>query len=422
MNALKESFLQEVLLNIKSKEAKELVRKELTYHLKQAKSEMVAKGLPEEQAEETAVQNMGSPAKLGQHFNKLYRPKIDWILLSLFLIAIMMGILPQLHANDQYQGNFLMRQVIYIILGAAVAFITMRVDYRKTEKLGWFFLVLGLTVMLALNFAANVIINGQRFIRIAGFVISGTTVLPILLMFWTSYLSKKKPKLVVIFGVYLITVFLFTILPSLTDAAIYSVLVLALFMCSALNRKVIYTTVGVGFGLLAAFVALLWYMAKDYQLVRLFAFWHPEDYANNAGYMYIKIRELMTEGGWFGNQQPKYVPDSMTDLAFANIAYYFGWVVAGILLVVLASLLVRMLLVSLQIKDRYGKQLMVAVCSLFSVQVIYNIGMILGFLPIVSISLPFISYGMTPTLLNSLLIGIALSVYRRKDFVVMERA
>ncbi|WP_251550784.1 FtsW/RodA/SpoVE family cell cycle protein [Neobacillus muris] len=417
MNKLSQSFLQEVLLNIKSKEAKELVRKELTYHLEQAKLEMLSKGISEEEAEEKAVHNMGNPNKLGHHFNKLYRPKMDWILLSLFLIAILMGLLPQLHVQDQYTGNFLLKQSIYILLGVVVALVVMVIDYRKTERLGWYFLALGSFILLALIFTPNVIINGERFIEFAGFAISGTTVLPILLMFWASYSSKKKANIVVIFSVYIVTVFMFTLLPSLTDAAIYSVFLLILFIFSGNKRMVIYSTVGISLGLLAAFTALLWFTAKDYQLVRIFAFLHPEDYADNAGYTYIKVRELITEGGWFGQQKPKYVPEIMTDLAFANITYYYGWLVAGFLLIVFVSLLTRMLIVSRQIRDRYGKQLMVAVCSLFSIQFLYNVGMVFGFLPIISISLPFISYGMTPTILNSLLIGIALGVYRRKNIV-----
>jgi cell division protein FtsW (lipid II flippase) len=77
-----------------------------------------------------------------------------------------------------------------------------------------------------------------------------------------------------------------------------------------------------------------------------------------------------------------------------------------------------LIILSTKIKDRFGKQLILGVCSLLSIQFIYNVGMILGLLPIISMSLPFISYGLTPTVMNSLLIGIVLSVYRRKNLVL----
>ncbi|WP_066050711.1 FtsW/RodA/SpoVE family cell cycle protein [Robertmurraya korlensis] len=91
---------------------------------------------------------------------------------------------------------------------------------------------------------------------------------------------------------------------------------------------------------------------------------------------------------------------------------------AGFVFVLLSLLLFKLLILFAQIKDQFGKQLILGVCSLLSVQFAYNVGTILGLLPIISMSLPFISYGLTPTVLNSLLIGIVLSVYRRKNLVL----
>jgi cell division protein FtsW (lipid II flippase) len=420
MGNLKERFLQEVLHYIKSKEAKEHVLKELSYHMKQAKVEMVSKGLSESEAEEKSVMQMGSPTELGQHFNKIYRPKMDWILLGLFLITIMMGLLPTLNVQDQYAENFLLKQTIYMVMGTAVALIVMFVDYRKMEKLTWFFLSSSLFILLALNFFPNVILNGVKYFRVAGLTFGGTTVLPLLLMFWACYLSKKKPKLLVILGIYLFTMLLYMGLPDMITQIIYSVLILALFFGSALKRKIIYSTIGTCFGLMAIFILIFLHHAPEYQMRRILGFLRPEDYADNAGYIYLKVKELITGGGWFGNQKhPIYMVEMTTDLAFANITYYFGWIIAGFLVIILSLLLVRMVMISGQIQDRFGKQLMVGVCALFSTQFVYNIGMVLGFLPIISMSLPFISYGMTPTLLNSFLIGLALSVYRRKHLVLV---
>ena len=73
-----ERFLTEVTNHIKSKEAKDLVATELNFHLKQAKNMWMDKGLSEEVAEDKAVEQMGSPIKLGQELNKLHKPKVDW--------------------------------------------------------------------------------------------------------------------------------------------------------------------------------------------------------------------------------------------------------------------------------------------------------------------------------------------------------
>lgn len=416
MTNLREHFLTEVMQYIKSREAKEAVYKELSYHLKKSKSELVSKGLTENEAEEQVIKHMGSPAKLGTQFNKLYQPVFDWKLFGLFIIIISMGILPIINAD----GFSMSRQIINIVLGILVTITIMLIDYRKIKKLGWLFFIVAFGLLLALNFFPNAMINGVSIIRILGFTISGASLLPILLLFWAFYLSKEKPNLIVIYSVYLISVILFIRLSNFTDFFIYSVLVLTLFLSSSINKMTVYKTICVYFGLLLTYVSVFWFTAKELQKIRLLAFLNPTEYQHNVGFIYIVLKEFRTQSGWFGHKQlPKYyIQELATDMVFANIMYFYGWLVSGFLLVLLSLLFYRMIILSSQIKDRFGRQLIIGVCSLLSFQFVYNVGTVLGLLPHISMSLPFISYGITPMVLNSLLIGIVLSVYRRKNLVL----
>jgi cell division protein FtsW (lipid II flippase) len=421
MSQNKESFLHEVLHYIKSKEAKGLVNKELSYHLNMSTQELINQGMSEHEAEKKAVMQMGNPTELGTRFNKLYRQRIDWTLLALFITIILMSLLPILSIQDQYTENILMKQTIYIVSGTVFALLVMFFDYRKMEKLRWLFLAVGFVLLLALNFTPNVIMNGVGYIKLAGFTISSTTTLPFLLMFWASYFSKEKPSLFVALVIFFLTLFLYMTMPNLKDVLIYGGLTLTLFCYSTINRKTIYTTICVALTLFLTFLTFFWFSAAEYQKVRILAFLHPEDYAQDAGFMYLRVQELINGGGWFGKQtMPKYVSTITTDMAFANITYFYGWILAGFLFILLLLLLVRMVVVSGQIKDRFGKQLVIGVCSYIAIQCIYNIGMVLGFLPLIAISLPFVSYGMTPTVIHSLLIGVTLSVYRRKNLVAVQ--
>jgi cell division protein FtsW (lipid II flippase) len=202
----------------------------------------------------------------------------------------------------------------------------------------------------------------------------------------------------------------------------YGILVLVLFVRSAVNRKTIIATISSVSSILALFGILAWFTSKEYQKVRILAFLNPKEYSETSGFMYIKIREMLAEGGWLGNpEKTESIPNLHSDYAFVNITYFYGWLMAGLLIIVLGLLMARMISVGGQIKDPYGKQLVTGAIALYSVQFIYNIGMTLGILPIISISLPFISYGLTPAILNAFVIGIALSVYRRKDFTAAHR-
>ncbi|WP_066050707.1 FtsW/RodA/SpoVE family cell cycle protein [Robertmurraya korlensis] len=327
MGNIKEHFLSEVLQHIKSKEAKEVVYKELSYHIRMSKVDLVSKGTNEKEAEEKAIKQMGSPNELGIHFNKLYRPMFDWKLFSLFLFIIIMGILPTLndYAQERYAGNLMLNQKIYIILGIFVSIIVMLIDYRKIKKMGWFFLIAGIGLLLTLNLLPNVEINGVGYIHLFGITITGSSLFPLLLVFWAFYLSKKKPKLIVVLAVYLLSVFLYMGLPSFPSVIIYSVLVFGLFLFSSISKKVIYGTIGVSFTLILILVSFLWFTAKEYQKVRLLAFLNPDEYAQNAGYTYIVLKNLLSDGGWVGNQDPpSYVGILTPDMAFANITYFYG--------------------------------------------------------------------------------------------------
>jgi len=418
MKNLKEYFMEEVLQQIKSKEARNFVQKELAYHLRKSKSEMVAKGLSEEAAEEKAVLQMGSPSELGQQFNKLHRPRIDWMLFGLFICAFGMSLLPLLSVKDPFAFSIVGNQTVFIVAGVATAITMMYFDYRKLEKRKWLFFSFGMLMLLALLFIPNLTINGTPYIRILGLNISSITSLPFLFLFWASYLSKQKPKLWVIIPIYFITAFLFVSLAALPVAMIYSLLILVLFWGGAFKKKTVYITTGIVASMAILLSILLWVVGKPYQKDRIVGFLSPESDPSGSGYLYLKIKELIVGGGWFGNEKaPQFVPEMSTNFPFANVTYYYGWLVASGLVLVLVLLACRMLFITKKINDPFGKQLVTGAIALFSIQFLYNIGMSLGMLPFISISLPFISYGLTPAILNSFIIGVALSVYRRKDFV-----
>ncbi|WP_180827240.1 FtsW/RodA/SpoVE family cell cycle protein [Bacillus sp. UMB0728] len=421
MAAEKEGFLSEVKKHIKSKEAKVFIHKELEHHLQETKTELMSEGIEETEAEEKAVLQMGSPAELGMQLNKIHKPRVDWLLIGLLAAAFGMGLLPLISIQNVYNSNFVAHQIVYIGLGLLAALAFMFFDYRKLQKWSWHLLTIGvlyLVLLLIAPFSIRAIINGFPYFMIPGIgAFGGMSILPLFYLFWASFFSREKPNLWIGWLIFAITLFLFLSLPGFPIAMMYGFLVMILFFRSAVTRKtIIATTSSVG-GILVLLGILAWFTSNEYQKVRLFAFLNPSEYSETSGFMYIKIREMLAEGGWLGNpEKTASIPNLHSDYAFVNITYFYGWLMAGLLIVILALLLARMVSVGGQIKDSYGKQLVTGAIALYSVQFLYNIGMTLGVLPIISISLPFISYGLTPAILNAFVIGIALSVYRRKDF------
>ncbi|PHA29963.1 FtsW/RodA/SpoVE family cell cycle protein [Bacillus wiedmannii] len=414
MNKKGERFVSEVTNHIKSKEAKSFVATELEFHLKQAKNTWKEKGLSEEVAENKAVEQMGSPIKLGQELNKLHKPKVDWFLLILLVAAMGLGFLPVIAFG--YMNDLLMNKVISVILGIATIVVMMLTDYRKLERLGWLFYTIGALILLILNCFPSAYVNGEPLIKIGPVAIGRLMVLPFFFLAWASFFNNSRLKVRYFVALYLFSLYLFLFGSDISTIFIYITMVFVMLWWSKLGKKKALIITVVPICLFIIKVSFSMVSAKRYYLERFLGYINPERDAHGAGFMYIRLKEVMSSAGWFGTAgDTKFIPAADTDFVFASLTYYYGYWLALILVFVLSLFAARLVVISYKINDRYGKLLLVGGVTLFVFQFIYNVGMILGLLPHAAISLPFISYGLTPTVFHALIMGIVLSVYRRKD-------
>ncbi|CAM4050429.1 FtsW/RodA/SpoVE family cell cycle protein [Bacillus albus] len=413
MNKKGERFVSEVTNHIKSKEAKDFVATELDFHLKQAKNTWIEKGLSEEVAENKAVEQMGSPSKLGREFNKLHKPKVDWFLLILLVAAMGLGFLPVITFG--HAGLF-MNKVIFVILGVVTVVVMMLTDYRKLERLGWLFYAIGVLILLMLYCFPNAWMLGEPIIKIGPIAIDRLMAVPFFFLAWASFFNNSRLKVRYLVALYLFSLYLFLFGSDIATMFIYIVMVFVMLWWSRLGKKKIVTITAVPICLFIIKVFFSVASAKTYYLERFLGYINPESDARGAGFMYIRLKEKMSSAGWFGTYgDVKSIPNPDTDFVFASLTYYYGYCLALILVFVLSLFVARLIAISYKINDRYGKLLLVGGVTLFVFQFIYNVGMILGLLPHAAISLPFISYGLTPTVFHALIMGIVLSVYRRKD-------
>lgn len=416
-------FLSEVTNHIRSKEAKKFVASELEYHLNEVKKERVGKGLSEREAEEKAVSLMGSPSKLGHELNKLHKPRIDWWLISLLAITIALSFLPLITLGDELSGGYLVMKAIHVLLGVTIAAVMMFIDYRKFEKKGWVFYSIGVSFLFLLLTIPNSIINGVPYFMIGPFQIESHYAQPFLFLGWASFFNNPKIKLWQHFLLFALPLFLFMAVPNLAGSFIYMVMVFAMMWLSTISKKTatlitITSILGV-----AAFSTFAWFTVKEYQLARILGFLNPEKYPNSSGYMYLQLKERLSSAGWFGSAvKSEALPFEHTDYAFMNLTYHYGYLFAIGLFVILSMFAVRIIMISTHINYRFGNLLLVGGVSLFLVQFIYNVGMMIGLLPLTSMSLPFISYGFIPMIFNAFIMGVVLSVYRRKDTIINRAA
>ncbi|MDF2018119.1 MULTISPECIES: FtsW/RodA/SpoVE family cell cycle protein [unclassified Bacillus (in: firmicutes)] len=408
MNKKGERFLKEVTNHIKSKEAKDLVATELDFHLKQTKNMWIEKGLSEEVAEDKAVEQMGSPIKLGEELNKLYKPKVDWFLIILLVAAMGLGFLPVITFGH---ADLFMNKVIFVILGVVTAIGMMLLDYRKLERMGWLFYIIGVVVLLMLYCFPNASMIGEPLIQIGPIAIDCLMTIPFFFLAWASFFNNSRLKFIHLLMLYVFSLYLFLITSILLPIFIYITMVFVMLWWSKLGKKTAWLITMLPIFFFIVRDLLSWSAVKEYRIARILGFLNPEH-----DQWYLRLKEAMSSAGWFGTYgNIKSIPAAHTDFVFASLTYYYGYVLALVLVLILSLFAVRIMNIAYKINDGYGKLLLVGGVTLFVIHFICNVGMILGILPRVSISLPFISYGLVPTLFHAFIMGIVLSVYRRKD-------
>ncbi len=112
-----------------------------------------------------------------------------------------------------------------------------------------------------------------------------------------------------------------------------------------------------------------------------------------------------------GNQtQLGLLPMKSTDFVFSVISEELGFFVSAGVVVLYGVLLIRLVFISKNSKDDFGRFICIGVFGIFLVHIVENIGMSIGLLPITGIPLPFISYGGSSMLTNMILLGICESV------------
>lgn len=352
---------------------------------------------------------MGSPIKLGRELNKLHKPKVDWFLIILLVAAMGLGFLPIIalgHTND-----LLMNKVIFVILGIATAVGIMLLDYRKLERIGWLFYTIGVLILLMIKCFPTGYVIGEAIIKIGPIKIDCLMTIPFFFLAWASFFNNSRLKFMHLLMLYVFSLYLFSTISILLPIFIYITMVFVMLWWSKLGKKTAWLITMLPILPFIIRDLFSWSAVKEYRIARILGFINPAHDQWD-----LRLQEAMSSAGWFGTYgNIKSIPAAHTDFVFASLTYYYGYVLALVLVLILSLFAVRIMTISYKTNDGYGKLLLVGGVTLFVVHFICNVGMILGILPRVAISLPFISYGLVPTLFHAFIMGIVLSVYRRKD-------
>jgi rod shape determining protein RodA len=201
--------------------------------------------------------------------------------------------------------------------------------------------------------------------------------------------------------------------------------VLVAVMVYILERK-IWISVGAivaGSLLVLAIDIALHEVLQPHQQLRIQAFINPFIDPQGAGWNVIQAQTAISSGGVFGKgflqgtqTQLRFLPEQWTDFIFCVIAEEFGLAGAGFVIIILMLLFLRLLNLAIGLKDSFSQIVIVGIVGILFTHVIINLGSSMGIIPVIGVPLPFISYGGSSFLINSIMIATCLNLYlRQKD-------
>ena len=169
-------------------------------------------------------------------------------------------------------------------------------------------------------------------------------------------------------------------------------------------------------GGIAGFVGLI--LTAPYRLKRITGFLDPWSDPLGTGYQIIQSLYAIGPGGLGGlglgmsRQKYAYVPEPQTDFIFSILAEELGFIGGLIVLLLFAALVWRGMRVAMTVSDSFGSLLAVGVVGMVAIQVVINIGVVIGLMPVTGITLPLISYGGSSLTLMLTALGILLNISR----------
>ena len=156
----------------------------------------------------------------------------------------------------------------------------------------------------------------------------------------------------------------------------------------------------------------------SYSVERILHQINPVD--SNYSYIAARSMEAIRSAGFIGNGfgvSMDHIPFFYSNMMFTYLIYSLGWITGILIISLIAALIVRVWIVTRIVADPYGRNVTAGLFGLIAAQYVLNMLITAGLLPIMDIGLPMISYGGSNLVLNLVVIGFILSVYRRKNMI-----
>ncbi|MBF2361761.1 FtsW/RodA/SpoVE family cell cycle protein [Listeria marthii] len=404
-----DTYLSKVISKVKSKQAHSMIKKELSNHLEELSHAFQKRGLSIKDADKKAMQEMGDPSTVGRNMNQLHKPRMDWLLIVLFVLLAGISFLPLIDGVSVLSSSFMKKQIVWLVIAILALIGFLFFDYRKLKDL-WIYFYAAALILFFTPFLVDVsLTGGGRWMSLWGITIDSPAIsLFLFFVAWAGIFSKvnvfkgwkKQVMLLILFWAPVIS---YIMINRFVFGIMYFLCVLVMYIFYYRHNRF---AIKVALGNLLVGVIFISTMILKY----------PSSYLSDT---IIPLKDILSKAGWFGKglHNNLALPEAHTDFVFPFLVYSLGWVFGISLCLLLVVFILRISLNAFKTKDLFGRLLTLGGAVLFTVPACWNILMGLGIVPMMIVPLPFISYGGSMLLVYTALLGLILNVYRRKDIV-----
>lgn len=421
---------------IRCKKARPMIVEELENHIEDQAEAYRAEGMKEEEALDKAVKEMGDPVETGMELDRIHRPRMQWELVVLAVVLSLVGMFVQIVilkesclSTDEttLRNSYIVRVVLQTLMSIGAMAVMCAIDYTFLAKhpiaLWWG----GCTLLLFYYF-----IYGWRMLMRNAFAYYMITLMvPVFVAILFRSRGKKTVEMLKCIGLYLALVSVLV----MTNASISGIMEMTAVILLLLTVAVIRGWFG---GKKSGQLALVWvpalgvpaallmaafradgnlHILAEYQAARIRALFSQ---SGDASYTVTTVREQLDKSTMFGNKELPLstLPALQNDYVITAMFSYFGVVFTILVLCIVAYFIWKIFRISFRQKNRLGFMVSISCGGLLFVKSLNYLISNLGVFSIFSqMSMPFLSYGWGNAIVNGILVGLLLSVYRNTNIV-----
>lgn len=388
------------------------------------------------------MQEIASVQPIDPDLSKSTKPRrfkyINVPFMVVVLCLVVIGLVTQFSATYSNPDYNFFRQAFGVLIGIALMLLISRFDYHVLSGYTMVFLIINIVLLLAPHLplfgvsvkgAASWVRLWPTSIQLQPGEFAKVTVVLLAASVMARYGGKldNLREYLKALGILSIPFICVMTQPDTGTGMVYLSIAAFALIAGGANWRYLAATIGIMAGLVVG-VFLLDpvldsiagddVLLKEYQRKRLLVFLDPTYDLSGDGYNLQQAKIAIGSGGLFGKGFMQatqstlgFLPEAPTDFVFCVYAEEFGFIGAVVLLAFYAAFLVQAIRISRTSNDLFGMLIVMCVVGMWLFQILENIGMDIGLMPITGIPLPFMSYGSSFMIVNFIMLGLINSVW-----------